>query len=63
MAPSATETVTETAPAATQSLKTTYFGAYKALAPVSYSKDAELGKNGHKGAKVSLPPNHARLIC
>ena len=51
MAPSATETVTETA-RGVSNLKLTS-NPYKELAPVGYEKDAELkGKDGFQAAKV-----------
>ncbi len=51
MAPSAVETVTITQ---LPTLKLhSGLGDYKELLPVSYDKDAEEGKNGVAGAKVS----------
>jgi sulfonate dioxygenase len=53
MAPSATETVTQTVRDISDLKLTT--NPYKELAPVGYEKDAELkGKDGFKAAKVGL---------
>lgn len=57
MAPSATETTTLSSRAVEPAVKlSSNTGPYKELAPIGYSKEAEVeGKDGHAAAKVCSP--------